>query len=66
MFIFSFCIRLVTRFSDSVLGILQHYYITTRIRECLICNSRFLIQNLLIQSLSLFLAGIVKTLNLES
>ena len=51
IFIFSFCRGLVTQLNDSALGVLKHHYITERIRELLIGNSRFLIYNLLNQSL---------------
>ena len=46
IFIFSFCIGLVTQLNDPALGVLKHHYITERIRELLIGNSRFLIYNL--------------------
>ena len=42
IFIFSFCIGLVTQFNGSALGVLKHHYITKKIRELLIGNSRFL------------------------
>ena len=45
IFIFSFCIGLVTKLNGSALGVLKHHYITKRIRELLIGNSRFLIYN---------------------
>ena len=51
IFIFSFCIRLVTQINDPALGVLKNHYITKRIRELLIANSRFLIYNLLNQLL---------------
>ena len=51
IFIFSFCIGLVTQLNGSALGVLKHHYITKRIRELLIGNSRFLIYNLLNQLL---------------
>ena len=51
VFIFSFCIGLVTQLKDPALGVLKHHYITKRIRELLIGNSRFLIYNLLNQLL---------------
>ena len=51
IFIFSFCIGLVTQFNGPALGVLKHHYITKRIRELLIDNSRFLIYNLLNQLL---------------
>ena len=50
-FIFSFCIRLVTKLNDSAFGVLKHHYITKRTRELLIGNSRFLIYNSLSQLL---------------
>ena len=43
IFIFSFCIGLVTQLSGPALGLLKHHYITKRIRELLIGTSRFLI-----------------------
>ena len=45
IFIFSFCIELVTQLNGSALGVLKHHYITKRIPELLIGNSRFLIYN---------------------
>ena len=51
VFIFSFCIGLVTQLNGSALGALKHHYITKRIREPLIGNSRFLIYNSLNQLL---------------
>ena len=51
IFIFSFCIRLVTQLNGLALGVLKHHYITKRICELLIDNSRFLIYNLLNQLL---------------
>ena len=42
IFIFSFCILLVTQLNGSALGVLKHHYITKRIRELFISNSRFL------------------------
>ena len=44
-FIFSFCIGLVKKLNGSALGVLKHHYITKRIRELLLGNSRFLIYN---------------------
>ena len=44
IFIFSFCIGLVTELNNSALGILKQHYIAKRIREVLIGNSGFLIQ----------------------
>ena len=51
IFIFSFCIGLVTQLNLSALGVLKHHYVTKRIRELLIGNSRFLIYNSLNQLL---------------
>ena len=51
IFIFSFCVGLVTQLNGAALGVLKHHYITKRIREVLIGNSRFLIYNLLNQLL---------------
>ena len=51
IFISSFCIGLVTRLNGSALRVLKHHYITKRIRELLIGNSRFLIYNSLKQLL---------------
>ena len=51
IFIFSFCIGLVTQLNGSSLGVLKHHYITKRNRELLIGNSRFLIYNSLNQLL---------------
>ena len=51
VFIFSFCIGLVTQLNGPALGVLKHHYITKRIRELLIGNWRFLIYNLLRQLL---------------
>ena len=51
IFIFSFRIGFVTQFNGSALGVLKHHYITKRIRELLIGNSRFLIYNSLNQLL---------------
>ena len=51
IFILSFCIGLVTQLNGPALGVLKHHYITKRIRELLIGNSRFLIYNLLNQLL---------------
>ena len=46
IFIFFFCIGLVTQLNGPALGVLKHHYITKRIRELLFGNSRFLIYNL--------------------
>ena len=43
IFIFAFCTGLVTQLNGPVLGVLKYYYITKRIRELLIGNSRILI-----------------------
>ena len=51
IFIFSFCIELVTQLNGSALGVSEHHYIAKRIRELLIYNSRFLIYNSLNQLL---------------
>ena len=51
IFMFSFCIGLVTQLNGSALEVLKHHYITKRIRELLIGNSRFLIYNSLNQLL---------------
>ena len=46
VFIFFFCIGLVTQLNGPGLGVLKHHYIIKRIRELLIGNSRFLSYNL--------------------
>ena len=51
IFISSFCIGLVTQLNGPTLGVLKHHYITKRIRELFIGNSRFLVYNLLNQLL---------------
>ena len=51
IFIFSFCIGPVTQLNGPALGVLKRHYITKRIRELLIGNSRLLIYNLLNQLL---------------
>ena len=51
IFIFFFCIGLTTKLNGPALGELKHYYLTKRIRELLIGNSRFLIYNFLNQLL---------------
>ena len=72
IFIFSFCIRLVTQLNGPALGVLKHHYITKRIRELLIGNSRFLIYNLLVTLLygikesCLFVTEFVETLDLNN
>ena len=43
IFIFSVYVGLVIQINDSDLGVLKHHYITKKIRELLIGNSRFLI-----------------------
>ena len=45
IFIFSFCRGLVTQLNGSALRVLKHHYITKRIRELLIGNSRLLSYN---------------------
>ena len=73
IFIFSFCIELVTLTCNSALRVLKHYYITERIRELLIAISRLLIQNLLnqlicytdIKESCFFVTEIVETLGLN-
>ena len=50
IFVFSFCIGLVTQLNRLTLGVLKHHDITKLIRE-LIGNSRFLIHNSLNQLL---------------
>ena len=74
IFIFSFCIGLVTQLNNWVLGVLKHNYITKKIRELLTGNSRFLIYNSLNQLLyytdvkenCLFVAEIVEILDLNN
>ena len=74
IFISSFCIWLVPQVNGSALGVLKHHYITKRIRELLIGNSRFLIRNSLNQLLyytdikesCLFIAEVVKILGLNN
>ena len=74
VFIFSFCIELVTQFNASALGVLKHHYKTKRICELLIGNLIFLIHNLLNQLLyyanikesCLFMVEIVETLDLNN
>ena len=51
VFVFSFCIGFVTQLNDPSLGVLKNHYITKRIGELLIGNSRFVIYNLLNQLL---------------
>ena len=46
IFIFLFCIGLLTQPNGPALGVLKHHYITKTIRELLIGNSRLLIYNL--------------------
>ena len=45
MFIFSFCLCLVTQLNGSDLGVLNHHYTTKKYREPLVGNSTFLIHN---------------------
>ena len=58
--------------NGSALGVLKHYYITKRIRDFLIGNSRFLIHNSLNRLLyytdikESFVAEIVETLDLNN
>ena len=74
IFVFSFCIGLVTQLNGSALGVLKNHCITKGIPELLIGNSRFLIHNSLNQLLyytgikkrCLFVAGIVETLDLKN
>ena len=74
IFIFYFSIRLVTQLNGSALGVVKHHYITKRIRELLIGNSRFFIYNWLNQLLfytdikesCLFVTEIVETLDLNN
>ena len=70
IFIFFFCIGLVTELNGPALGVLKHHYITKRIRELLIGNSRFLIYNLLnqlgIKESCLFVTEFVETLDLNN
>ena len=53
IFIFFFCIGLVTQLNDSALGVLEYHYITKRIGELLIGISRFWIYNLLTNHFSI-------------
>ena len=70
----SFCIGLVTQLNVSALGVIKHHYITKRIRELLIGNSRFFILNSLSQLLCytdikescLSMTEIVETLHLNN
>ena len=65
IFIFSFCIGLVTQLNVSALGVLKQHYITKRIRELLIGNSRFLIYNSLKES-CLIVTEFEETLDLNN
>ena len=47
IFLFFFCLGFAALLNDSALQILKQHYITKTIREFLIGNSRFLIQNML-------------------
>ena len=64
--------RLGTQLNGPALGVLKHHYITKRIRELLIGNSRFLIYNLLVTLLygikesCLFVTEFVETLDLNN
>ena len=51
IFIFSFCAELVIQLNGLTLGVLEHHYITKRIRELLIGNSSLLVHNSLDQLL---------------
>ena len=51
IFIFSFCLGLVAQINGTALEVLNNIYITKRIRQLLIGNSRFLIYNSLNQLL---------------
>ena len=74
IFIFSYCIGLVARLNVPALGVLKHHYITKRIHEILIGNSRFLIYNLFkpitllygIKESCLFVPKFVETLDLNN
>ena len=74
IFHFHFCIEFLTLINESPLGVLKYHYITNRIRQLLIGNLRFLIQNLLSQLLCytdikeryLLLAEIVENLDLSN
>ena len=74
IFIFFFCIELVTQLNGSSLGVLKHHYSIKRICKLLITNSIFLIHNSLNQLLyytdikesCLFVAKIVETLDLNN
>ena len=63
IFIFSFCIGLVTQLNGSALGVLKHHYITKRIRELLIGNSTLLYG---IKESCLFATEFVETLDLNN
>ena len=47
IFLFFFCLGFAALLNDSASQILKQHYITKTIREFLIGNSRFLIQNML-------------------
>ena len=74
IFLFSFCMELVTQLNGSALGGLQYHYISKRIHEFLIGNLRFLIHNSLNQLLcytdikesAIFMTEIVETLDLNN
>ena len=51
IFIFPFCLGLVAQINGTALEVLNNIYITKRIRQLLIGNSRFLIYNFLNQLL---------------
>ena len=68
-----FDVGFVTQLNGSALGVLKHHYITKRIREILIGNSRLLLYNLLnkllyytdIKENCLFVPEILETLVLN-
>ena len=74
IFIFFFCIELLTQFDGSVLGVLKHHYITKGICKLLIGNSIFLIHdscnqllcNTNINESCLFVVEIVETVDLNN
>ena len=51
IFVFFFCIGLVTQLNDPALGVLKHHYITKGTHKLLLVNPRFLIYDLLNQLL---------------
>ena len=70
IFIFSFCIGLVTQLNGPALGVLKHHYITKRIRELLIGNSRFFVKPITlvygVKESCLFMTELVETLDLNN